>query len=311
MMKIPVIIDCDPGVDDALAILLALASDKLEVRAITTVAGNQTIAKTTANALRIVDFLGAGTKVAAGAAKPLQRELKIAEWVHGASGLGKADLPPARRLAADPLNAVNLIWESVRQSQEKTQLIALGPLTNLAILLSAHPGVREKLAGITLMGGSCFLGNTTPAAEFNIHCDPEAAKIVFESGLPITMIGLDATRQAVVYESEIAEIVAIPSRVGKFVGDLFRSTLEVCRFFGAEGAVMHDLLAVAQVINPQLVKTQAYRVEIETSGEFTTGKTVVDRYNVWNREPNARVGLEVNRPAFLEMIKEMMVQYGI
>lgn len=307
-MRRPVIIDCDPGVDDALAILLALSSDKIDIRAITTVAGNQTIDKTTRNALNIAGYAGFTTKVAMGASKPLLRELVTAEFVHGESGTGNAVFPESGQSLYDK-NAVETIYEEA-QLNEKLHIIALGPLTNIASVLLKHPDIKDKIEHITLMGGAAYGGNYKPAAEFNIYVDPEAARVVFESGVPITMIGLDVTHKAFIYEDEIMDIVSCPSRIKGIVSELLYSTLNICRSFGYDFAIMHDPTAVAAVIDPSLITTRTYHVDVETKGEFTTGKTVVDVYNVLKKGYNAEVGFEVDRERFVQLIKGMMMKYG-
>jgi pyrimidine-specific ribonucleoside hydrolase len=304
-MKKPVILDCDPGVDDTLAIMLALSSDKLDVRAITTVAGNQTIEKITQNALDIVDYIGCDCKVAKGAARPIACELCTAEDVHGETGLGNLKLPRSNKLSYYR-NAYETIYEETMASEEKIRIIALGPLTNIAITLITYPDIKDKIEGITLMGGAWKGGNVTPVAEYNIFTDPEAAKIVFESGLPITMMGLDVTHKAYVLEEEIDELTKLNSKVSIIVKDLLYSVHTINKHHGIDGAVMHDPLAVASVINEELVATKLCHVDIETKGEFTRGCTVVDINNIKKKTLNARVGLEVERNKFLKMLSKMI-----
>ena len=309
-MKIPVVIDCDPGVDDALAILLAFSSDKLDIKAITTVAGNQTVEITTDNALKIVGFIGADIKIAKGASKPIMKKLKVADEVHGSTGLGNAVLPSVNNKAYFK-NAVETIYEIAADCDGKLHIIALGPLTNIALLLTYHPDVCKNIEHITLMGGACYGGNVTPAAEFNIYTDPDAAEIVFKSGIPITMVGLDATHRSILCENEIRDIISEKSRVSEFIGQLMYSMLDFYRSIGISGAVMHDALTVASIIEPDIIKTGKHHVDIETKGEFTTGKTVVDICNVKKMTANAEIGLDADKEKFLTMLKEMNKSYAI
>lgn len=306
--KIPVIIDCDPGVDDALAIILALSSEKLKVTAITSVAGNVDVEKTTQNALNIVNYTGYNIKVAKGAYRPLIKELVTAEFVHGNTGTGSAVFEKSSYTTYEK-NAVETIYEEAINNEGELHIIALAPLTNIATALIKYPNLKNKIKHITLMGGATVLGNHTPAAEFNIYVDPEAADIVFKSGIPITMIGLDITLKALIYEDEINNLLNITNRVNKNVGEVLKSTLNICGMFGLQGAAMHDALAVAAVIDPTLVKTKLCHVDIETKGEFTYGKTVTDIYDVLKKQKNVEVGLEVNRRGFINLLKEMMHNY--
>jgi len=192
----PVILDVDPGHDDAVAIMMACGSPGLDLLAVTTVAGNATLPKTTRNALRILSLIGrTDVPVAAGASRPLERTLRTAEDIHGESGMDGPEIPDAA-FEPDSRGAVELIADTLREAPEPVVLIPVGPLTNVAAFLKAHPDLKERISRVSLMGGSMGLGNTTPAAEFNIYVDPEAAREVFESGLPITMSGLDVTHQA-------------------------------------------------------------------------------------------------------------------
>lgn len=219
-MALPVILDCDPGHDDAIALILALASPELKVLAVTTSAGNQTQEKTLNNALRILTLLGRDDiPVAAGAPKPLARELIIADNVHGESGLDGPTLPdPA--FAPQAMTALELMVKCLRESPEPVTLVPTGPLTNIALLLAAYPELKPNIARIVLMGGAAGAGNWTPAAEFNIYVDPEAADMVFQSGIPITMCGLDVTHEAQVMDEDIARVRAIANPVARCVAGL-------------------------------------------------------------------------------------------
>src|SRR5580765_1578166 len=256
-MSTPVLLDCDPGHDDAIAMLLALGSDELDVRGITTVAGNQTLEKTTANAIRVLELAGrAEIPVAAGAGRPLVREPRVAADVHGETGLDGPDLPPPQA-DPSPQHAVDFLAERI----EGATLVATGPLTNVALLLARYPEAKPER--IVLMGGAIAEGNVTPAAEFNIWADPEAARRVFTSGLDVTMVGLDVTHRALV-TAEHAARLRENGRIGGVVADLLE-------FYGAfhkqvydfDGSPIHDAVAVAQVIRPELLELRELNVEID------------------------------------------------
>jgi inosine-uridine nucleoside N-ribohydrolase len=303
-MPIPVILDCDPGHDDAIAILLAIASPEVELLGITTVGGNSTLDKTTVNALRVLEAIGrTDIPVAAGADRPLVRTLHVAEHVHGASGMDGPVLPdPVTRPVAG--HGADVMAEWIRTAGEPVTLIPTGPLTNIALLLERHPDVAGSVSRIVLMGGSIALGNITPAAEFNIWVDPEAAAAVFASGLDVTMIGLDVTHKSLLSEAD-ADQLRSGGRVGIFVAELldfFRSRYE--RVFGTPIAPIHDAAAVAHVIDPTLITTEHLNVEIEVSSELTLGRTVVDLLRVTDRPPNAHVGVEVDGARFARMLVE-------
>ncbi len=307
-MRIPVIIDCDPGHDDAIALLLAFASPKLDVQAVTVVAGNQTLEKTLKNTKDLLSYAGVRTRVAAGAEKPLLRELTIAPEVHGESGLEGPTLPPADFKEVEE-TAVELMREVLLRSEEKVVLIPTGPLTNVALLLLTYPELKDRIDYISLMGGACFGGNWTPAAEFNILVDPEAAKIVFESGIPIVMHGLDVTHRAQIYGDEIERIRSLEGQVPVMVAELLDFFSKYHVDFGFKGSPLHDPCAVAYVIDPTLFKVKPLHVDIETRGEFTTGATVVDYYNVTGRPANAKVAFDVDRERFIDMLVEALNSY--
>lgn len=310
-MALPIIIDCDPGHDDAIALILALASPALKVLAVTTSAGNQTPDKTLRNALRILTLLGRrDIPVAAGAPKPLRRELIIADNVHGESGLDGPALPePA--FAPVSLTAVELMANALRDSPEPVTLVSTGPLTNVALLLAAHPELKPRIARIVLMGGSAGPGNWTPAAEFNIYVDPEAAEMVFQSGVPITMCGLDVTHEAQVMDKDIERIRAIGNPVARTVAELLDFFMIYHRDpkWGFAGAPLHDPCTIAWLLRPGLFHGIDCRVGIETRGEYTVGMTVVDRYGLSGMAPNATVLLGVDRPGFIDLLVEQLHAY--
>jgi pyrimidine-specific ribonucleoside hydrolase len=306
-MSTPIVIDCDPGHDDAIAILLALASPEVELRGVTTVAGNQTLEKTTTNALKILELAGrTEIPVAAGAAAPLVRALRIAANVHGESGLDGPDLPePETRPVA--VHAADFLAELLEPG---VVLVPTGPLTNVALLLERHPDVQERLERIVWMGGAIAEGNVTPAAEFNAFVDPEAAAAVFASGTPVTMIGLDVTHRALFTRGH-ADRLRGTGRAGRVVAELsdfFQLFHE--RRYGFAGSPIHDALAVADVIDPTLVTRLACNVAIETASQHCDGRTVVDRWLVTDRPHNAQVGIDVDAERFLELLVERIASLG-
>ncbi len=309
-MPTPILIDCDPGHDDAMALLLALASPELELLGVTTVHGNTTLDKTTANALRILEFAGRGDMlVAAGADRPLVREPRVADHVHGASGLDGPDLPPPVG-APVSAHAVEFLAEKLRTAGRPVTLIPTGPLTNIALLLAQYPDVAEHVERVVLMGGAIAEGNVTPAAEFNIWVDPEAAARVFASGLDITMIGLDITHRALM-TAEHADSLRAAGRVGTLVAELWTFYHRFhSRVYDFAGTPVHDALAVAQVIRPELVRREHRHVAIDCVSELCRGRTVVDLWQVTGGEPNAHVGVEVEADAFLELLVERIGSLG-
>ena len=303
-MALPVILDCDPGHDDAIALILALASPELKVLAVTTSAGNQTPDKTLNNALRILTLLGRhDIPVAAGAPKPLARELIIADNVHGESGLDGPKLPdPA--FVPQAMTGLELMAKCLRESLEPVTLVPTGPLTNIALLLAAHPELKPKIARIVLMGGAAGAGNWTPAAEFNIYVDPEAADMVFKSGIPITMCGLDVTHEAQVMDEDIERVRAITNPVAQCVAELLDFFMIYHRDpkWGFAGAPLHDPCTIAWLLAPELFHGVECRVDIETRGEHTVGMTVVDRYGLTGKPANALVLLGLDRPGFIDLL---------
>jgi inosine-uridine nucleoside N-ribohydrolase len=296
----PVLIDCDPGHDDAIALLLALASPELEILGVTTVAGNQTLEKTTANAFRVLEFAGRSEiTVAAGAERPLVRDPFVAAYVHGETGLDGPDLPPAQGSPVDR-HAADFLADKIRERDGDVTLVPTGPLTNVALMLALHPDARPTR--IVLMGGAVAEGNVTPAAEFNIWWDPEAAARVFASGIDLTMVGLDVTHKALFTQAHVGRL---DGRVGQMVTELLgfydRFHREV---YGFDGSPIHDAVAVAQAMRPDLVETLFRNVEIDVESELCRGRTVVDLWRRTEREPNAHVGVDIDADAFLELLVE-------
>ncbi|HXH88573.1 MAG TPA: nucleoside hydrolase [Gaiellaceae bacterium] len=304
-MTIPVILDCDPGHDDAIALLLALSSPELDLLGVTTVHGNQTLDKTTENALRVLELVGrSDVQLARGADRPLVRDLHVAAHVHGESGLDGPELPQA---TTEPVSqsAVDFIAERIVPG---TVLVPTGPLTNIALYLEAH-GTAD-IERIVLMGGAIAEGNMTPAAEFNIWADPEAAQQVFHAGVPVTMIGLDVTHRALLTPAWAARFRAA-GRSGVFVAELVEFFKQYHRrTYGWDGAPIHDAVALAQVFRPDLVRTEHRNVEVELESELCRGRTVVDLWSRTDRPPNADVGVEIEADAFFELLLERVTRLG-
>ncbi|MET0414565.1 MAG: nucleoside hydrolase [Actinoplanes sp.] len=307
----PVIIDCDPGHDDALALLLAAGDPRLRLLGVTTVAGNQTLDKTTTNALRILALAGIDdVPVAAGCGRPLVGELAVADDIHGSSGLDGPDLDLPVAEVAD-VHAVELMRRLIAGSPEPVTLIATGPLTNVALLLRTHPEVMPSVRRIVFMGGSTGRGNTTPYGEFNIVTDPEAADVVLRSGLPITMVGLNVTHQVLATTEIIAEFRELGTPLGDMCAELmtfFASTYR--RVFGFEHPPVHDPIAVAQVIDPSIVETVTAHVAIELAGTYTRGATVVDLHHRSARSPNADIAVGLDVDAFWRLLMTAVRRVG-
>lgn len=304
-----IIIDTDPGQDDAVAILLALASPELEVLGITAVAGNVPLALTEKNARKICELAGKpDTPVYAGAVRPLVRQLVTAEEVHGQTGLNGPVLPdPVMPLQAQ--HAVDFIVETLmREPSGAVTLCTLGPLTNVAMALIREPRIAPRIREIVLMGGGFFEGgNVTPAAEFNIYVDPHAADIVFRSGIPLVMMPLDVTHKALTTKKRIEAFRALGTKVGT-------ATAEMLEFFerfdeekyGTDGGPLHDPCVIAYLLKPELFKGRHCNVSVETASELTMGMTVVDWWGVTKRARNATVMRDIDHDGFYGLLVERL-----
>jgi pyrimidine-specific ribonucleoside hydrolase len=306
-MTARIILDCDPGHDDAIALLLALGSPEVELLGVTTVAGNQTLEKTTANAIRLLDHVGREEiPVAAGAPRALVREGRVLPHVFGDSGLDGPDLPPAAR-QPEPEHAIDWIASALQKSDGPVTLVATGPLTNVALLLARYPDLSPER--IVLMGGAIGEGNETPAAEFNMWADPEAAARVFDSGINLTMVGLDVTHRALMTSAH-AERLASSGRAGKLVADLYEFYSRFHRqYYPWEGSPIHDACAVAYVIDSTLIETSHCGVRIDTGIE-SRGRTNVDRWGQMGWDPNCHVGVDIDAERFLELLVERIGGLG-
>ena len=307
--KIPIILDGDPGHDDAIAWMLAQASPELEIRAVTSCAGNQTIQKTTYNAQRVCTLLGITAPIAMGSPHPLLADPITAGNIHGQTGLDGPALPePGMELSS--LGAVELMAKVLRESEEPVTIIATGPQTNVAALLLAHPELKSKIGRISLMGGGIAYGNWTPAAEFNILVDPEAADVEFRSGLPIQMCGLDVTLKAYLTPEETAEIAGYDSPVCRFFGESTQLLMAFHEKGMQPGLCLHDVCPVLFLTQPELFQGEEAGVYVETRGSLTSGKTVTD---LWSDkqfpEKNAFVVLDVDRQGFAAAVRSALLSY--
>lgn len=305
-MASKIILDCDTGHDDALAILLAHGCPEVELVAVTTVAGNQTLDKTTRNTLGVCAAAGVhSVPVAAGSDRPLARELRTAGHVHGESGIHGVDLPDAAHALADE-HAVDLLVDLVLGAPGEITLVPTGPLTNIARALRREPRIAAYVREVVLMGGAYTRGNVTPAAEFNIWVDPEAADVVFTAGWPVTMVGLDLTHQATATAEVRERIAAIDTPTARLAGQIVRGYQRgYARAFGFASPPVHDPCAVAAVAAPQLVTCSDAHVAVETRGEWTSGMTVTDFGRVF-APANARVATALDRDAFWDLMVDAL-----
>lgn len=304
MKKIPVILDGDPGHDDAIAFVLAAAfKDYLDIKAITAVGGNQTLAKVTLNYRKIATLLGlTNIPIAAGREKPLLTDLVIAPNYHGESGLDGPKLPDPE-VELSELSAVELMAKVLEESDEPVTIVATGPQTNVASLLLAHPELKSKIKAISIMGGGLEHGNWSMTSEFNIIVDPESANIEFKSGVPIIMAGLDVTEKAYILPEEWEEFRGM-NNIGRIIAEWCDFFYKHLKELGWPGALMHDPCAVMVLVHPEVFDIKDYYVEIETKGEYCIGETVADYFNVTGNKPNCKCLLNVDRKRFVEIIKE-------
>lgn len=311
MSKTRIIFDGDPGIDDALALLYILKSNDAELMGITTVGGNIGLDKTTKNSLRILEITdNTHIPVARGIGKPLLRSNMSEGEVHGKDGLGNTNLPEPRIHEIED-HAVDFIIKTVMGNPNEITLVAVGPLTNIAVAVVKEPRLKDFVKGVVIMGGAVStFGNITPESEFNIYTDPEAARIVFESGLPITLVGLDVTMRTLLTPDHLSDIMKVSTPVTLFVKNIITHYM---RFYqevvGVDGCGMHDPLAAAVAIDRSLVKTRRLFVTVETRGEFTTGETVADLRGSKEggvKPPNMDVCMEVDSERFMSDFVALM-----
>jgi len=305
-----ILIDTDPGIDDALAILLALASPEVQVEGLSIVFGNCAVEHGLRNALAVLDLVKAGPiAVAQGMERPLVQPLLLAPETHGDTGLGYARLPDPQREACRQ-HAVDFIIDTLRSAPGEITLVALAPLTNLAMAIRREPRVVNWVREVIIMGGAIrHQGNTTPLAEFNVYCDPHAAHIVYHSGMPITLVPLDVTYQVVLRPEHVQGLLALPSPVSRFIADATRFYMEFHDAYQKiEGCVINDPLALALAFAPDLVRTQSLYVDVDISGGVCMGKTFADFYRMTGKPANMQVALEVDSERFLALFMERMTQ---
>ena len=308
MSKIPIILDGDPGHDDAIAWVFAKADPGLDIRLVSSVAGNQTIEKTTYNMRRICTLLGIDAPQVRGAVKPVTADPVTAGNWHGDSGLDGPVMPEPMYPLED-MPAVDLMAKVILESEKPVIIFPTGPLTNIAQLLMIHPEVKEKIRRISLMGGGVTHGNWKPAAEFNIVEDPEAAWTVFHSGIPITMCGLDVTEKAIIRPDDFPRIRGVGNQAAEIVTGWLEFFYKYPMGIGYDGAPVHDPCAVLAVTHPEIFTMKDYYVDIELGGEYTRGATVADFKGGLGKEPNATVVLSIDRDRYIDLLVEALHAY--
>lgn len=310
-MTTKIILDCDPGHDDALAMMLAIANPEIDLLAVTTSAGNQTPEKTLNNAMRLLTLMHhQEIPVAGGNRTPLLKPLETAGNVHGKTGLDGADLPDPD-FEVQPLTAIELIAKTLRESNTPVTLVVTGPMTNAALFLRVYPELKDKIERIVYMGGAMGLGNWTPSVEFNIYVDPEAAKIVMNAGIPLVMAPLNVTHKAQILKPEIDEIGKIDNPVAHAFNGLlnFFEIYHENPKWGFKGAPLHDPCTITWLIHPEWFKTEQMNVDVETEGELTRGETVCDYYELTGKPKNTEVLLDIDREAFIRFIEDSLKKF--
>jgi len=294
MKKKPIIIDTDPGIDDAVALAIALHNKSLDVRLITTVHGNVGLEKVTRNALKLLHFFNKESPVAAGSDRPLLREVIDASEIHGESGLDGYEFEEPDEHLLDSEHAVNAMYREIMKSDERITLVPIGPLTNIALLIRLYPEVVNRVKEVVFMGGSASRGNASPTAEFNILADPEAAKIVFHSSIPLVMLGLDIGEKAKIYKEDSEKIKHL-NKTGQMIHSLFQyyrgGTMQT-------GLTMYDSTTIGYLIKPDMYHTVDAYVDVEVDSLLTAGTTVVDLNHYYGKQPNVKVALDLDDQAF-------------
>lgn len=303
----PVLLDCDPGHDDAIALVMAHRSKAIDLLGVTTTCGNAEVEKTTANCLRILEFIGAGAvPVAQGCHRPLARPLVLGT-ADGPSGLEGSPYLPMPTRKVEPRHAVDFLAERLLAQPEPIHVVATGPLSNIGLMILKHPHVLSKIKQLVWMGGVFYRKSEiiTPT-EFNAFCDPEALKIVLDSGVPLTMVGLDVTMQVLVEAAQYAEFEKIQTPLGKVVVDWLRFYEKLHRNSMGVGGALHDPLALAIVIDPTLVRTKPVHIGVELAGTYAFGATVADFWNERGEKPNARIAYEVDSDRFFDLLYSLL-----
>lgn len=302
-----IIIDTDPGIDDALAFLLALASPEIKLEALTTTQGNVTVEKATRNALSVLELAHAGhIPVAKGSVLPLVQPLRASALVHGASGIGNSRLPEPQSKPV-PEHAVDYLIKRVLDEPNEISIFPIGPLTNIAMAIRKEPEFARALKKLVIMGGAILEhGNVTPLAEFNIHVDPHAAHIVFHSGIPMTLIPLDVTHKCILTQEHIDRLVRIDSPITRFIKEALEVYLKSSLDLGYRGSALHDPLTLATIIAPELLTLKEYYVDVDISGGVSMGKTFADIPNVLKKSANMKVAMNVRGDDFIELFLQRM-----
>ena len=313
MKKRRIIIDADPGIDDALAILLAIASPEISLEAITIVNGNCSVDQGVTNALSILELAHAThIPVACGSAVPLVKPLLLAPETHGNTGIGYAILPTPK-IQPSQQHAVNMIIDMIMSSPGEISVVAIGPLTNLALALRLEPRIAQAVQEVFIMGGAInFAGNTTPQAEFNTYCDPHAAHIVYHSGMPITLAPLDVTYHVIFTQSDVDQLLEHNSAISTFIAEATRFYMEFHKSYQKiQGCVINDPLALALTIRPNFVETQDLYVDVDINSGVSMGKTFADFFNITDQAANIKVALSVQARDFIEFFKERMINLSL
>ena len=309
MQKEKIILDCDPGHDDAVAIMLAAINPKIELLGITVVAGNQKLEKTVNNTLKVCNHLNLDVPVYSGMSRPMIREQLIADDIHGETGLDGPKFEELK-IKAEDKHAVNFIIDTLMNSDEKVTLVPTGPLTNIGMAIRFEPRIIEKINRIVLMGGSYQLGNMTPAAEFNILADPDAAHIVFSSGVKIVMMGLDLTRQASATKEVVEKIKSLNNKASKLFVDLMEFfAASQKNVYGWSAPPVHDPTTIAYIIDPECIEVKPMFCEIELWSERSYGRTLCDYFGILKKEPNVDVAVKLDFDRFWNLIYENLKLY--
>ncbi len=308
-MRRKIILDCDPGHDDAFAILLANNNPAFDLLGITVASGNQTLEKTGRNTLNLVQYLDLDVPICLGAKNPIIKEVEICDAIHGETGLDGFDFP-SLKIDYDKRSAMDFMIETILNSKEKIAVITTGPMTNLALAIRMNPDILKNIEEIVLMGGSYQNGNVTPAAEFNIFCDPEAAYICFTSGVKITMVGLDVTRKVKVYDHIIDRMEKIQNKAS----DLFVKLMSVFnenqkKVFGFDGAPLHDPVTIAYLLNKDLLEVKHVNCEIDISHGPSYGRTNCDIFDYLKKEKNTYVAMDIDTELFWDIIEDSLKRY--
>ena len=309
MERRKIILDCDPGHDDAIALMMAAKHPSLELLGVTIVAGNQTLEKTLVNGLNVCQKLGLSVPVYAGMKRPIMRQQIVAADIHGESGLDGPVFDPLTK-KPEPEHAVSYLIRTLMASEGDITLVAVGPLSNVAVAIRMEPGIVSKIREIVLMGGAYGTGNVTPSAEFNIYADPEAARVVFTSGVPIVMMGLDLTNQTVCTADVIERMRNTGNRAGALFADIMSFTLKTqAEVYGLAGGPVHDATCIGYLIDPGCITTMDLYVEIDVNEGPCYGRTVCDELGITGKTPNAKVGTKIDTPRFWDRVEECIRRY--